>query len=44
LSSIDTGQAPAGEKKLYAPPIPILKASESDLHHYRLGAGLSFRF
>jgi hypothetical protein len=44
LSSIDPRQAPAGEKQLCAPPIPIPKGPESDLHYYRLGAGLSFRF
>jgi hypothetical protein len=44
LSSIETSQAPDGEKQLYAPPIPIPKAPEFGLHHYRLGAGLSFRF
>jgi hypothetical protein len=44
LSSIDTSQAPDGEKPLYALPIPVPKAPESGLHHYRLGAGLSFRF
>jgi hypothetical protein len=44
LSSIDTNQAPDGEKQLYASPIPVPKAPEFGLHHYRLGAGLSFRF
>ena len=44
LSSTDTSQAPEGEKQLYAPPIPIPKAPEFGLHHYRLGVDLSFRF
>ena len=44
LSSIDTSQAPDGEKQLYTSPIPVPKAPEFGLHHYRLGAGLSFRF
>jgi hypothetical protein len=44
LSSVNTGQAPADEKQLYAPPIPLPKASEFDLRYSRIGAGFSFRF
>jgi hypothetical protein len=44
LSSVGTGQAPAGENQSSAPPIPIPKAPGSDLRYSRLGVGLSFRF
>lgn len=44
LSSVDTGQAPTGEKQSSAPPIPIPKAPGSDLRYSRLGVGLSFKF
>jgi len=44
LSSIDPSKAPSGEEQLYVPPIPMPKAPEFGLDHFRLGAGLSFRF
>jgi hypothetical protein len=44
LSSVGTGQAPAGKNQSSAPPIPIPKAPGSDLRYSRLGVGLSFRF
>jgi len=44
LSSVETGQAPAGETQSSVPPIPIPKAPGSELRYGRLGVGLSFRF
>ncbi len=44
LSTIDPSQTPSGEGQLYVPPIPMSKPPELGLDHYRLGAGLSFKF
>jgi hypothetical protein len=44
LGSVDTGQTPAGEKQLGAPPIPISKAPGSDLRYSRLGVGFTLGF
>ena len=44
LGSVDTGQAPTGEKQLGAPPIPIPKAPGSDLRYSRLGVGFILGF
>jgi hypothetical protein len=44
LSSVGTGRATAGENQSSDPPIPVPKASDSDLRYSRLGVGLSFKF
>ncbi len=44
LTTIDPSQTPSGEGRLYVPPIPMPRASEFGLDHYRFGAGLGFKF
>jgi len=44
LGSVDTGQAPIGQKEVGAPPIPISKAPGSDLRYSRLGVGFVLGF
>lgn len=44
LSSVDTGQAPPGERQVYAAPIPFRKEPGSDLRYTRVGVGISLGF
>ncbi len=44
LSSVGTGPSSTGERGFGAPPVPVPKASEFDLHYTRFGVGFSFKF